>query len=81
MNQQMFLDAGGDVFATGHASGANSALRSTAHVAIADEQPLQREEFAKAALALQDTLEEDEDDGDADGNDEKRRTRRKYIET
>ena len=84
MNTQMFLDAGGDVFNNGHASGANAALRSTSHVAIADEQPLQRDEFTKAALALADTLEEqpdgDEDD-DCGGNGEKRRTRRKYTET
>eukprot|EP00972_Heterocapsa_arctica_P093420 13778984-Heterocapsa_arctica.AAC.1 len=65
MNSQMFLDAGGDVFGTGRASGSNSAHISATHIGIADEQPLQREEFVKAALALQDTVDEPSDEDDA----------------
>jgi hypothetical protein len=83
MNSQMFLDAGGDVFGTGCASGSNDAHISATHIGIADEQPLQREEFLKAALALQDTVDEpsDEDDEYFDSLCDKKRTRHQYIET
>jgi hypothetical protein len=75
MSSQMFLDAGGDVFGTGHASGSNSAHRSAAHIAIDDETPLHREEFAKAALALADTVEEPADEDDELDEHMKTRTR------
>ena len=81
MNTQMFMDAGGDIFGTGHASGSNSAHRSATHIAIADEQPLQRDEFAKAALVLQDTVEENPDDDDDEHSPDKKRSRHQYIET
>ncbi len=81
MNSQMFMDAGGGIFGTGRATGANSAHRSAIHMAIDDEMPLQRDEFAKAALVLQDTVEENPDDDDDEHNPDKKRSRHQYIET